>query len=178
MSNSDSLERIEDVLRQATCKQREVLDLLADGRTSKEIALHLGISPSAVNHRIEPLRQKAGGQSRLELARRWRSLRDQDCKPITGDPIPVSEGPHFASDVDRTPGPGVFRFNDAGTFDGDVIWPERRWEGGSRWLDGPHALWFRSAAIFLLLIGLLAGLVLSLMAADVVTNTLAKAGLI
>ena len=55
-----------------TTKQREVLALVADNRTSKEIASLLGISESAVNQRIEMVRSRVGGLPRGELARLYR----------------------------------------------------------------------------------------------------------
>lgn len=55
-----------------TAKQREVLALVADNRTSKEIASLLGISESAVNQRIEIVRSRLGGLPRGELARLYR----------------------------------------------------------------------------------------------------------
>ena len=59
-------------LPQLTRKQREVLALVADNRTSKEIAGLLGISESAVNQRIEIVRARLGGLPRGELARLYR----------------------------------------------------------------------------------------------------------
>jgi DNA-binding CsgD family transcriptional regulator len=55
-----------------TDKQREVLALVADNRTSKEIAGLLGVSESAVNQRIEMVRARLGGLPRGELARLYR----------------------------------------------------------------------------------------------------------
>ncbi len=55
-----------------TSKQRDVLALVADNRTSKEIAVKLGISESAVNQRIEMVRARLGGLPRGELARLYR----------------------------------------------------------------------------------------------------------
>lgn len=55
-----------------TLKQREVLALVADNRTSKEIAVLLGISESAVNQRIEIVRARLGGLPRGQLARLYR----------------------------------------------------------------------------------------------------------
>jgi len=55
-----------------TQKQREVLALVADNRTSKEIAVLLGISESAVNQRIEIVRARLGGLPRGQLARLYR----------------------------------------------------------------------------------------------------------
>lgn len=55
-----------------TAKQREVMALVADNRTSKEIAGLLGISESAVNQRIELIRARLGGIPRGEMARLYR----------------------------------------------------------------------------------------------------------
>lgn len=60
------------VLPQLTPKQREVMALVADNRTSKEIAGLLGISESAVNQRIEHIRARLGGLPRGEMARLYR----------------------------------------------------------------------------------------------------------
>lgn len=55
-----------------TEKQHEVLRLVAESRSSKEIAWSIGISESAVNQRIEAVRRRAGGASRAQLARGYR----------------------------------------------------------------------------------------------------------
>lgn len=55
-----------------TGKQREVLALVAEGMTSKEIARKLVVSESAVNQRIEVVRQRLGGMSRAQIARTYR----------------------------------------------------------------------------------------------------------
>lgn len=55
-----------------TAKQKEVMALVADNRTSKEIAGLLGISESAVNQRIEMIRARLGGLPRGEMARLYR----------------------------------------------------------------------------------------------------------
>lgn len=57
---------------QLTTKQLDVLALIADSRTSKEIAVLLGISESAVNQRIEAIRSRLGCVPRGELARLYR----------------------------------------------------------------------------------------------------------
>ena len=67
-----------DILKQTalldalTDKQREVIALVAEGLTSKEIARKLGISESAVNQRIEVTRQRLDGMSRAQIARIYR----------------------------------------------------------------------------------------------------------
>ena len=59
---------------QITPKQHEVFQLVAQNRTSKEIAGRLGISESAVNQRIEAVRARAGFPPRAELARAYRQF--------------------------------------------------------------------------------------------------------
>lgn len=57
-----------------TDKQREVLDLLLQHKTSKEIARRLDISPHTVDQRIQFAKQKLGASSRSEVAVAYRRL--------------------------------------------------------------------------------------------------------
>ena len=57
-----------------TEKQREVLDLLIEHKTSKEIARLLGISPHTVDQRIFFAKEKLGAASRNEAAAAYRRL--------------------------------------------------------------------------------------------------------
>jgi len=57
-----------------TEKQREVLDLLLEHKTSKEIARLLGISPHTVDQRIFFAKEKLGAASRSEVAVAYRRL--------------------------------------------------------------------------------------------------------
>ena len=59
-----------------TDKQREVLDLLIEHKTSKEIARLLGISPHTVDQRIFFAKEKLGAASRNEAAAVYRQLRE------------------------------------------------------------------------------------------------------
>lgn len=59
-----------------TDKQRRVLDLLIEHKTSKEIARALGISPYTVDQRISLARAKLGVSSRNELAARYQAMRN------------------------------------------------------------------------------------------------------
>lgn len=59
-----------------TAKQHEVLALLADNRTSKEIAFQLGVSESAIVQRVEAVRSRTGQPARAELARAYRRYLD------------------------------------------------------------------------------------------------------
>jgi len=55
-------------------KQRELLNLVSDGLTTKEAARILGVSPSAIEQRIGVLKGKFGVSSRKELERRCRQV--------------------------------------------------------------------------------------------------------
>jgi len=70
----------DDVL---TDKQRRVLDLLIENKTSKEIARALGISPYTVDQRISLARGKLGVSSRTELAARYRLIRKTPDRPLS-----------------------------------------------------------------------------------------------
>lgn len=57
-----------------TLKQREVLDLLLEHMTSKEIARRLDISPYTVDQRINSAKDKLGARTRGEVAVAYRRL--------------------------------------------------------------------------------------------------------
>ena len=57
-----------------TDKQREVLDLLLEHKTSKEIARDLRISPHTVDQRIQFAKDKLGARTRSEAAVAYRRL--------------------------------------------------------------------------------------------------------
>lgn len=69
-------------LRGLTEKQREVLDLLIEHKTSKEISRALGISPHTVDQRINFARQKLGVHSRNQVAQEYRRLRQTYERPV------------------------------------------------------------------------------------------------
>ena len=73
-----------------TEKQRRVLDLLIENKTSKEIARTLGISPYTVDQRISLARGRLGVSSRNELAARYRVMRDANGGSLS-DPVAFSE---------------------------------------------------------------------------------------
>lgn len=63
-----------------TAKQREVLDLLIEHKTSKEISRLLGISPHTVDQRIMLARAKLNVASRSEVAQAYRRLVEAERK--------------------------------------------------------------------------------------------------
>jgi DNA-binding CsgD family transcriptional regulator len=79
--DTEQSRRILETLPGLTGKQHEVLELVAENRTSKEIAWELGISESAVNQRIEGVRARTGSPPRAELARVYRYFQRQASSP-------------------------------------------------------------------------------------------------
>lgn len=69
-----------------TPRQREVLHLLAEGRTNKEIAATLGIKALTVKDHIKSIRVRLGvsGGSRVELAALYRKMKHE--RPRSSDP--------------------------------------------------------------------------------------------
>ena len=62
------------ILETLTAKQREVLDLLIEHKSSKEIARELGISPHTVDQRVQFAKEKLGAETRSEAAVEYRRL--------------------------------------------------------------------------------------------------------
>lgn len=73
---------IENPLLELTAKQREVLDLLIQHKTSKEISRLLGISPHTVDQRIMLARGKLGVGSRNEIAQAYRRMVEVYEQPV------------------------------------------------------------------------------------------------
>ena len=61
-----------DVLGGLSAREDEVLRLLAQGRTDREIAMSLGISPRTVETHVSNILQKLGVRNRAEAAVRYR----------------------------------------------------------------------------------------------------------
>jgi DNA-binding CsgD family transcriptional regulator len=161
-----------------TEKQREVLELLTENRTTKEIAAHLGVSDSAVNQRIEPLRQRLGGITRAELTRRYRTSSpeakgDQTCELLTARNFQVESAPAVGQGRSRDDRPGHYRFEDSLGFVRDHPWAERpEVRIVPRLLDGKHAGLARGIAMLVMTLLIAACLVLGLAAAQALTDTL------
>jgi len=169
----DKQETLFDAL---TGKQREVLELLVDNRTTKEIAGIFDVSESAINQRIDTLRQRLGGITRGELARRYRAFQDGTageaiCENFTGENLHLVQREVPPVPEPRHDPPGRFRFADAQILDRG-LWSEPYRGVGPRWLDGDNASWFRVLAMLGILVLIIAALVLVLTAAQVLTDTL------
>jgi hypothetical protein len=90
-SHSDYLESLIDGANKynsLTVNQRELLRLFAEGRTDKEIAAEMGVTPSTVRNQKFQFREKAK-QYRHYLAVYERVF--EDAPPSAGDIVPIHE---------------------------------------------------------------------------------------
>lgn len=111
-------------LTDLTDKQIEVLELLVDHRSTKEIARILGISPSAVDQRIYAAADRLGEADRRQLARKYLSLK-LTCDKLTGGFSQVQrDGEKDEFDFQESQSAGIFRFNDATDFHQFAPWIE------------------------------------------------------
>ncbi|MDE2437007.1 MAG: helix-turn-helix transcriptional regulator [Sphingomonadales bacterium] len=152
-------------LNALTDKQREVLALVSEGMTSKEIARKLGISESAVNQRIEVIRQRLGGMPRSQIARLYRRtstvvLTIPTSNSVTGKSIHLQHDGAEAQQAEPE-GAGVsttplLAMNPIGSQ------PSNLFFGIDSALGGPNRLWYRLGCTVLLIMGVLACAVLGL----------------
>lgn len=91
-----------DPLQALTLKQRQVLDLLIQHKTSKEISRLLGISPHTVDQRIMLARAKLQVATRNEVAQAYRHLLESQDNP--GDPGLSDQSIYGFSDMAPAPG--------------------------------------------------------------------------
>lgn len=157
-----------------TAKQREVLSLVSEGLTSKEIGRKLGISESAVNQRIETIRQRLGGLPRAQIGRIYRHQNTllvtlPTSNSLTGKPIQLQlgESPAQAS----APEGAVDFVGSRSEEAGGVLQPSTF---SSVW-NGPGAPWLRLGAIVGMAFALVALVVLALDAVDKLSGLLGQA---
>ena len=157
------------VFASLSAKQRQVMELLSEGRTSKEIAWTLGISESAAIQRIESVRAKAGGLLRKELAREYRlfvqaggareiSAEDLDgtCNDLTGKFFQLPPGSDEGQSGGRNQADKELVLADAIPFEVAAPWASRSEPGVvPEVLDGRSAALSRLLAATGIAVGLL-----------------------
>lgn len=109
-------------LERLTLKQREVLDLVLQHQSSKQIAKTLGISPYTVDQRIAAARARLGVATRGEVARAYGRLLEICGETAYGSPyvesipIPV-DGLTQADEREH-----IFSLSDAGVINVPAPW--------------------------------------------------------
>lgn len=96
-----------------SAKQREVLDLLLEHKSNKEIARLLGISPSAVDQRLAAARLRLGTSRRGDTARAYASLRST-CAKYTGGFAQVAAMPQIGDNACEDEAERLLLFEDFG----------------------------------------------------------------
>ena len=94
----------EAALDDLSAKQRQVLDLLIEHKTSKALARCLGISPHTVDQRIQFARDKLGARTRSEAAQAYRRLL-QTYGRATYERPGIAVAPPGCDDPKGAPGP-------------------------------------------------------------------------
>ena len=148
-----------------TGKQKEVLALVSEGLTSKEIGRKLRISESAVNQRIETIRQRLGGLPRSQIARIYRHQHTllitlPTSNSLTGKPIQLQLGDD-GGQPSYTEGATVLE--DPGFEETDGVLQPSTFSSS---LAHPQGLLPRLALVVAIAVGLAALLVLLLDASD------------
>lgn len=101
------------VLESITERQRAVLDLILEHRTSKEIARELGIAPNTVDQRLNAARDKLGARNRAETARIYSNLRQLCGETTCGSPVIESDRAFQQTEYREADLSPVFMLNDA-----------------------------------------------------------------
>lgn len=94
-----------------SAKQREVLDLVLEHKSNKEIARLLGISPSAVDQRLAAARLRLGTSRRGDTARAYARLRST-CAKSTGGFAQVAAMPQIGEDSGEDEAERLLLFED------------------------------------------------------------------
>ena len=113
-----------------SAKQCEVLDLLLEHKSNKEIARLLGISPSAVDQRLAAARLRLGTTRRGDTALAYARLKGT-CVNSTGGFAQVASGGQIADEDGEDEVGGLLLFEDIGLFPGPAAgnplpWPEQQ----------------------------------------------------
>ena len=155
-------------------RQKQVLCLIDQRLTIKEIAGELGISETRVNQHIDALKRRLGANTHRELAACYQEL----LTPPLTSPFRKPEGGNT-----QLPGTDEARSTPSRVADGELALAdvhafsiEAPWTRSSEprvvppALDGKHAVLLRLAVIAAMVFAVLASLVLAITAADSLTE--------
>ena len=157
-----------DVLCDLTAKQAEVLDLLLQHKTTKQIARDLGIAPNTVDARIAAVREKWGTTDRKATARVYAHLLETcEKSPCGFSRLDRDLRPDHGL-LRELPGSPLFTVADAQSFE---HWPVKRERPGIlEILDARFGKIGRVMAASALALGLAATLMLTLAIAEAMSK--------
>ena len=156
-----------DVLCDLTAKQAEVLDLLLQHKTTKQIARDLGIAPNTVDARIAAVREKWGTTDRKATARVYALLETCEKSPCGFSRLDRDLTPDHGL-LRELPGSPLFTVADAQSFE---HWPVKRERPGIlEILDARFGKIGRVMAASALALGLAATLMLTLAIAEAMSK--------
>ena len=157
-----------DVLCDLTAKQAEVLDLLLQHKTTKQIARDLGIAPNTVDARIAAVREKWGTTDRKATARVYAHLLETcEKSPCGFSRLDRDLTPDHGL-LRELPGSPLFTGADAQSFE---HWPVKRERPGIlEILDARFGKIGRVMAASALALGLAATLMLTLAIAEAMSK--------
>lgn len=93
--NMISIEPVDDAVKRLSCRQIECLNLASAGRTSKDIARQIGISPSTVDNHIRSAIERLGARNRTDAIRMLLNGTPPSDSPSNVPPLPpISEIQH------------------------------------------------------------------------------------
>jgi DNA-binding CsgD family transcriptional regulator len=168
-------DRAPEIVSALTDKQREVLALLGEGRTGKEIANTLCISESAVIQRIETVRSKFDGATRQELGRIWREhgepVANGACKELTGKSFELLSEQNEYQSRGQDDAARAVEFADSALFNAKAPWQDRLEPRiVPEVLDGENATIFRWVYAVAAAVGLVILMLILLAVADALGN--------
>lgn len=154
-----------------TGKQREVLDLLLEHKSSKEIARALNISPYTVDQRITAARQKLGVATRGDVARAYSHIRNLCESPAYGFSQVDLTAERTQTAGQDLPKDAVFTLSDVSIMDIPAPWePHSKARVGLEALDNRFGIFGRIFAI----IGLSAAIAMMLLAMVAIAQSLSE----
>jgi DNA-binding CsgD family transcriptional regulator len=144
-------ESFNEALAALTVKQRAVLDLVLEHKSSKEIARALCISPYTVDQRIHAVRQKFGVSSRGEVARiyaRYKSVCGETAYEFPY--VDFSQNSVESGNRDARSDP-ILTLSDVAVIDYPAPWQSGSFRvGGLEALDNRFGIFGRVFAVFAL----------------------------